>query len=265
MKERLVTYFKTMYRLRYFLKHLVGLDLKNKFRRSKLGLLWTFISPLCLTLIMAVVFATVFKSDVATYAPYILSGMLFWEVFSGSFNGGANAIIANQFYIRQCSHPYSFYTLKSAIVSMITFLIALIALLFWLIFINPLGIVYGALFLLPAMLIYFAISWAATTIAAYTCVKYRDYPMMAPLLLQVLWYISPVFFQESMFRGNDFLYMWFTYNPITKLLNLIREPFLYNRVPSVQDFLSSIAFAVFLAFFANRISKKNGKEIIFYL
>lgn len=258
-------YWSKMFDMRFFIWHLVKLDLRNKFRRSKLGMMWTFISPLCLTLIMAAVFSIVFKNDIATYAPYILSGILFWDLVNSSFQAGSTAILANQYYIRQCSLPYSLYTLKSSLVYLITFLIATISLIIWLIFVNPLGIVLGIAFLIPALIVYFPISWAGTTIAAYTAAKYRDYPMMIPLIMQALWYVSPIFFQEEMFAKNPFLYKWFLYSPISCLLNLIRKPFLYNSVPAPKDYIISIVFAIILGLCAHHIAKKNGKEIIFYL
>lgn len=260
-----VSYLQHIYTLRFFLKHLVILDLKNKFRRSKLGILWTFLSPLFLTIIMSIVFSVAFNTDIVTYAPYILSGILFWDLFSSSFQTGGTVIISNQFFIRQCNHPYSFYSLKSSLVYVITFLIALISLVIWLIFINPIGIVFGVLFLLPAIIIYFFIAWAGTNIAAYTCAKYRDYPMMAPLVLQGLWYISPVFLPESVFKSNEYLFLLFESNPITHLLNIIRRPFLDGVCPSIQDYGISIIFALGLGVFSIFISKKMGKDIIFFL
>ena len=259
------TYFTRLYKLRYFIIHLVKIDLKNKFRRSKLGLIWTFLSPLLLTLIMASVFSVAFHSDIATYAPYILTGILFWDVVSSAFQAGGYSIIGNDCFIRQCDHPITMYTLKSAIVYIITFCIAIISLLCWLVFVNPLGILIGMLWLLPAVVIYFLIAWAGTTIAGYTCAKYRDYPMMVPLIMQVFWYLSPVFFQEEQFQSNEVLYAWFNINPITHLLNLIRKPFLYCACPSGEDFLISLAFAVLLVFFAVRVNRKVGRSVIFYL
>lgn len=265
MTARMKDYVSRIYELRYFIWHLVKLDLRNKFRRSRLGMIWTFLSPLCLTLIMSVVFSVVFHYDIVTYAPYVLSGILFWDVLSSAFQAGAYVIISNQFYIRQCNHPYSMYTLKSTIVYLVTFLIALVSLLCWLVFINPLGILWGALFIIPALLVYFPITWAGTTIAAYIGAKYRDYPMMIPLIMQALWYVSPVFFQEEQFKASDLLYTFFLYNPITCLLNLIRQPFLHNCAPSLKDYGISLLFAALLGLWAWRIAHRNGKEIIFYL
>ena len=265
LKQNLLSYFSCVYALRFFLTHLVVLDLKNKFRRSRLGILWTFLSPLFLTMIMSIIFSIAFNSDIVTYAPYILSGILFWDVFSSAFQAGSSAIISNQFFIRQCNHPYSFYTLKSALVYVITFLIAILSLVIWMIFVNPLGIIYGLIFILPALIIYFFVAWAGTNIAAYVCAKYRDYPMVAPLVLQALWYVSPVFLPESVFKSNEYLLMWFNFNPITHLLNLIRNPFLENTIPTLEDYVISVLFAFLLGIFSILISKKMGKDIIFYL
>lgn len=258
-------YLKRVYESRYFWTHLARIELKNKFRRSKLGILWTFVSPLCLTAIMSVVFATVFHTDLASYAPYVLSGIICWDVFSGAFVGGSYVIIANDAYIRQFNHPITIYTLKSAIVISISFLISLIALVVWMIFLKPINLLVG-LFSLPLTLtLFFLLAWSGTTIAAFTCTKYRDYPQMAPLILQVLWYLSPVFFQEQMFTTSSILYKWFNVNPITHILRLVRNPFLYGIMPTLADYLISTAFVLLIALFAIRINKKFARDLIFYI
>lgn len=261
MKE----YVRKLYEARFFWSHLARIELKNKFRRSKLGILWTFVSPLCLTAIMSVVFATAFKVDLASYAPYILSGILCWEVFGGAFVGGSYSIVSNDAYIRQFNHPITIYTLKSAIVITVSFLISLIALALWTLFIAPVNLLV-ALFTLPTTLIlFFIFAWSGVTIAAMTCTKFRDYPQMAPLILQALWYISPVFFQEEMFATNPILHQWFNMNPITHMLFLIRAPFLSGQLPTATNYLVSILFVAVIALLAVRVNKKNARDIIFYI
>lgn len=258
-------YIERLYESRYFWSHLARIELKNKFRRSKLGILWTFVSPLCLTAIMSVVFATAFRTDIASYAPYILSGLLCWEVFSSSFISGSYTIVANDAYIRQFNHPVTIYTLKSAIVYTISFAIALIALALWVLFIAPMHLLV-AIFTLPlTLLIYFTFAWAGTTISAFIGTKYRDYPQLAPLILQTLWYISPVFFQKEMFETVPFLATWFQLNPITHMLQLIRAPFLDGTLPTLVDYLFCLAFTGIVALVAIRINKKQARDIIFYI
>lgn len=258
-------YLKRLYESRYFWIHLSKMELKNKFRRSKLGILWTFISPLCLTAIMAVVFATVFHSDILTYAPYILSGIIFWDLFSGSLIGGSFVIIANDAYIRQFNHPITIYTLKSAIVYTISFLIAMLSLVIWMVFVEPKNLILGIVTLPITAILFFLLSWSCITIAAFTNTKYRDYPQMMPLIIQIFWYLSPVFFQEEMFESNKILYMWFNLNPLTHVLFLIRKPFLYGEMPTMNNYFITIIFIAIFGFIAIIINKRNAKNIVFYI
>lgn len=258
-------YIKRVYDARYFWSHLARIELKNKFRRSKLGILWTFISPLCLTAIMSVVFSTAFNTDIASYAPYILSGILCWDVFIGSFVGGSYVIVANDAYIRQFNHPVTIYSLKTAIVITVSFTISLIALVLWTVFTAPFNLL-AALFSLPTTLVYFFIfAWGGVTISSFICTKYRDYPQMAPLIMQTLWYISPVFFQEEMFASNPILHTWFNINPVTHMLLLIRRPFLYGELPSPVNYLVAALLVGAVALVATQVNKKMARDIIFYI
>lgn len=135
----------------------------------------------------------------------------------------------------------------------------------WVLFIHPTNILVG-LFTLPAtVLIYFPLAWGGVTIAAFVCTKYRDYPQVASLVMQALWYISPVFMQESLFQSNPILMAWFNTNPLTHLLYLVRMPFLKGQLPSPVNYLVSIVFVAFIDFLAYRINKSWGKDLIFYI
>lgn len=258
-------YIQKVYEARFFWIHLARIELKNKFRRSKLGLLWTFIFPLCLTAIMSIVFSVAFNVDLASYAPYILSGILVWELVSSSFNSGGFAIVSNDAYIRQFNHPITIYSLKSAIVYTISFLISMTALVLWIAVTKPINLIVGLLALPLTLLLYFCMSWGATTIAAYTYTKYRDYPQMVSLILQTIWYLSPVFLQESMFLGNPILAKWFIINPVTHMLSLVRKPFLNGTFADWVDYAYMLGIILVTTGVAYRLNKKNEKNIIFYI
>lgn len=258
-------YWLKIYESRYFWSHLSKIDLKNKFRRSKLGLLWICVSPLCLMLIMSAVFGTVFKQDMVSYAPYILSGLLFWNIMTDSFVAGSNSIIGSEAYIRQFNHPVSIYPLKASLTGIASFAISMLSLIVIMIFIHPVNIVIGIISFPIAMIIYFILEWTSTIIAAFIGTKYRDYPQLAALILQAIWYVSPVFFQESMFEKNKYLYLLFICNPITHFLNLIRDPFLNGKFPSLVSICVSTGTVSVMALFAFLINKKNAKDIIFYI
>lgn len=263
--EGIKSYYKRMYQMRYFIAHLVKIGLKNQFRRSKLGILWTFISPLCLTAIMAVVFSVAFHYDYKDYLPYVLSGILFWDLFSKSFVAGSSTIMGFDSFIRQCNHPITLYTLSNSLLFTTSFLISMISLAIMTLVKAPFNLIFGIV-TLPFTIIIFAIfAWCGTTISAFIGVQFRDFPMAVTLLLQVVWYLSPVFFQEEMFDANKILYTWFKINPITHMLNLIRKPFLYGKIPDLTDYIYCICFVSVMAIIAFCVNKKKEKNAIFYL
>lgn len=263
--KKAVEYLKYLFRFRYFWAYLARSDLISRFRRSKMGMLWMMLSPLLLALIMAMVFGTVFRQPMRDYAPYILAGMVCWEFISSSMVGNGMTFIINETYIRQFNHPVTVYTLKATIVSAINFLIASIGLAIWSLFIHPMNTVMGIMTLPLTVVLFFLLGWGLSTIASFLNVKYRDYPQIMALAMQVVWYLSPVFFQESMFLNNAILRVWFHLNPITHLLYLVRKPFLYGLMPSVADYGYTLIAILVAGCIAIRMNQKQGKRVIFYL
>ena len=263
--KKTMTYLQYLFKYRYFWVYLARCDLIARYRRSKLGMLWIVLSPLLLTLLIAFVFGTIFKQSMADYAPYILAGMLAWEFISASFVANGMTFIACESYIRQYNHPVSLYTLKATIVATANLMISMSALGLWSLLINPSHLLMGLLTFPLTLTIFFFLGWALSTIAAFLNAKYRDYPQMMVIIMQALWYISPVFFRESMFEGNVFLSAWFQINPVTHLLYLLRKPFIYGQMPDWADYGFSFALVVLCGLIALWMNKRNSKKVIFYL
>lgn len=261
MKE----YFHKIYATRYFWSHLAANDLKSRFRRSKLGLLWTVLQPLLLTMILSVVFSTVFGQALGTYATYILSGIVVWDLLQASVVGGGNALFGSEQYIRQFNHPITIYTLRYTILNLATFLMELIALVIWVLFVQPENLIL-AFFTLPLTLVfYFPLVWGFVTIAGYSGAKYRDYPQVMLLVMQMLYYFSPVFLKQEMFIKSEALLALFQINPVTHILNILRYPFVYMQMPLAADYLYVLAADIVVVAWAIRVNRKNEKKVIFYL
>lgn len=258
-------YVNAVYNSRYFWYYLAKKDIKFKFRRSKLGGLWMMVQPLAITMILAFVFSTIFNQPMGEYAEYVLSGIVVWNLITSAFNGGGSCLISSVAYIRQFNHPKTIYSLKAAIVFTYTFVIELLGLFIWLLITNPKNLLLGLCVYPVTLIICFIITWEITTIAAYINAKYYDYPQLIGLILQAVYFISPIFLKTEVFVNKAGLDMIYKLNPITHLLNLIREPFLYGRWPSAFDFgymVLTICWVGLIAFFIN---KKNEKTVIYYL
>lgn len=58
---------------------MTGNILKNRYKRSMLGIFWMLLNPLLQTIVLTIAFGTMFKSSLSHYAVYLLSGLLVWN------------------------------------------------------------------------------------------------------------------------------------------------------------------------------------------
>lgn len=260
----MISYVKGVWRARYFWTHLALSDLRSRWRRSFLGALWSIIQPLGMTLLLAVVLSKMFKSDIFTYAPYILSGIIVWECVTACVTGGALSFVQADAYIRQCRHPLAIYTLRTVLSSLAVLALASIALFGWSAVVLPENFGWHWLATLGIFPMLGLILWPLSTLLAYIGVRFRDVPHATGLIMQALWFVSPVYFEVKMFRqgGLDALV---DYNPIYHLLQLARAPLLDGEWPTAENFAFPFLAAVVCTLIAWAIGRRAERKVIFYL
>lgn len=264
MSEKIKSYALRIDKAKYFLLHLVKWDIKFKFRGSRIGILWTVLQPLLLTLIISGVFGFVLHQPMKEYAPYILSGLLGWDLINAAVVGNSFCLMQAEAYIRQYSHPIVIYPLRAALVSLATFLIAFSSFFVWICFFRPQNLPVGIISFPLTVLIYFVLSWAVSVISCHVHIRFRDYPYIMNLVMQILWYFSPVFFRNEMFSSNELLYAVFRANPVTQVLELIRKPFFEGVFPSVTTYIYVFILMAAVMWIALAVNSKCEKTVIFY-
>jgi lipopolysaccharide transport system permease protein len=244
--------------------HLVAADLRARWRRSFFGLLWSILQPLGTVLILAFVLSRLFHTDIRTYAPYILSGSLVWEFIMAVSVGGSLSFVQADAYIRHFRHPLAIYSLRTVLANLAVLLLASLAMFVWAAVVHwdRLGLVWiSALSLYPILLL---IAWPLATLLAYVGSRFRDLPNVLTLIMQSVWFISPVYFEAGMFRrgGLDLLV---DYNPVYHLLQIERAPLLEGKWPTATDYGFSLGMAFFLICCAWLVGVRTERKVIFYL
>src|SRR5215475_15030174 len=76
--------FRELTRYRDLVKHLIARNIKTRYKRSALGILWTMLNPLLMMVVLTFVFSEIFKSSIVSrsYSAYALAGLLLWNFFS---------------------------------------------------------------------------------------------------------------------------------------------------------------------------------------
>ena len=98
------TYIENFKRFRPLLNELVSRDIKIKYRRSIMGVLWTLLNPLLMMIVLSIVFSNLFKFDIENFPLYLLSGQVIFNFYSDSTNNAMGAIIFNAPLIKKCMY-----------------------------------------------------------------------------------------------------------------------------------------------------------------
>ena len=111
-----------------FLKEVVKRDIKKKYYKSALGILWTVLHPLLHMLVMTIVFSTLFHRNIENYPIYLLCGQLTYHFISSSGSRGLSAILGNSGFIRSIYVPKYIFVLSRVVEAFVDLLFSLTAL-----------------------------------------------------------------------------------------------------------------------------------------
>jgi lipopolysaccharide transport system permease protein len=260
----MTAYFFGIYESRYFWTHLAFADLRSKWRRSFLGVAWSIVQPLGMTMLLALVFARIFHQDIVAMAPYILSGMITWDFFTATLTGGSLSFVQADAYIKQYRHPLAIYTLRTTLTNLIVWIIASLSLIGWVMVVSPQFFGWSWFAALLAFPLAALIAWPLATCLAYIGARFRDLPHALGLVMMAMYFVSPIYFDAKLFRDGG-LHVLVDYNPIYHLLEILRAPLLRGEWPTVANFtMCGLTIGVFSAL-ALLIGRSAEPRVIFYL
>src|SRR3954463_14771775 len=106
-EQAMIGYLQGIWRCRYFWAMLVRNDLRQRYRRSLLGLGWSLLQPVAMTCIICFVFQAILTSgqNMASFAGQVLAGLACWNYILTSTLQGCQSFYLGESYIRQYPAP----------------------------------------------------------------------------------------------------------------------------------------------------------------
>ena len=217
--SRLLRLFAAFGRYHYLMKQLVARDFKTKYKRSVLGVLWSFLNPLLTMLVQYVVFSTLFKSDIPNFALYLLTGIVCFNFFNEATNMSLMSIVGNASLITKVYVPKYIYPLTRVMSSTINFLLSLIPL--FIVMLITGAPVRPAILLLPfGLCCLFAVSLGIGMLLASAMVFFRDTQFLWGVISMLWMYATPIFYPESIIPES--FVTFYKMNPLYHIIRFIR-------------------------------------------
>jgi lipopolysaccharide transport system permease protein len=264
LASRMTAYLSSIWKCRYFWMSLVQMDLRNRYRRSVLGMGWSMLHPLIMTAVLCTVFHRIFNQDVRTFGPFLLVGLCFWNFVATVVNMGCNCLFQGEAYIRQYPAPMAIYPLRTVLGAATHFLTALVVVvgLSWLM--NGFGNVPALTSLLPTILLLCILGWSLAVIFGFSTAYFPDMKHLAEVGLQILFYATPIIYPPQVLRDKG-LGLIADVNPLASVVTLLREPILHGRFPSLVDYGIATCMVALIFLISVTMLVKLQKKIIFQL
>ena len=191
-------YWRDLWRYRELFFFLAWRDILVRYKQTIIGMMWALGRPLITMLVFTLVFSKLAKlpSEGVPYPILVFAALLPWQFFSSAFSGAGDSLINNAGMISKVYFPRLVIPASALIVSFVDFLISvviLVGLMVWYGFAPNLRMLMLPLFVFVA----FAAAMGAGLWIAALNVKYRDFRIIVPFVVQLGLYISPIGFSST--------------------------------------------------------------------
>ncbi|MBR1170979.1 ABC transporter permease [Bradyrhizobium liaoningense] len=204
-------------------------ELKIRYKRSVLGILWSLLNPLSQIAILTFLFRSVVDLKVPHYAAFVFVGVLVWTWFSGAITTAPLAITSNPDLVRRPGFPVVVLPLVTIASNGVHFVLALpVMLAVILLDGGRLGV---SLVAIPGvMAVQFLLTAGLAYIVAALHVRFRDTQHLVTMVTMLAFYATPVFYSSIMVPEQYRLLH--DANPIAVLLDAYRRILIEGAWPS---------------------------------
>lgn len=231
-------HIQSLWRYRELLRNLVVRDIKVRYKRSVLGFAWMLLNPLISMIVFSIIFREVFGME-QDYPLYVISALLFFNLFSLGSSQGLNSIVASSGLIRKVAVPKAIFPLASVLANLVNFALSLIPLAAVMMFTG--AKLTPALLLVPVSVLAIALFTYGLSLALATAnVFYRDVRWFYDSALLILFYVTPVIYPAKVVP-EQFRFL-LTFNPLTTMLEVFRAPIYEGVAPSPAVLAASLAY-----------------------
>ncbi len=253
------------WKYRSLLRMLVVRDLKTRYRNSALGVMWSFLQPLGMMVVMTFAFSVINRgpANMEHYNVFILSGLLAWNFFSAAVVGGSGSINANSALVKKVYFPRMVLPVSVVISSLVNFLLALPV---WLMVTVASGHpLYPTLLLVPFVVVIQVVFTVGVVLMLSTLnVFYRDTQFILELGMLALFFLTPIWYDISQVPPEIGLWVR-RLNPMASLVNIYQDLMYWGRVTDI-DFvlrtaLTAVIFLVVGYLVFRRYNPQFGEEV----
>jgi ABC-2 type transport system permease protein len=209
-------------------------DFKLRFFGSALGYLWSLVRPLMLFGVLYFVFTEIvrFGAGVENYPVYLLAAIVLFTFFSDTTSRGVTSLVERETLLRKIRFPRMVVPLSVALHALFNLGLNLVV-VFAFVFAAGIDPRWSWLQMVPIVLLLVMLATGTTMLISALYVRYRDVQPIWEVLLQILFYASPIIYVTENFP--DSIEREAMASPLTAALTQMRHALIDADAPTAAE------------------------------
>lgn len=249
--------FQRLYQYREFLLTSIKKEIRGKYKKSFLGILWSFLNPLLMLLVYAIIFPIILKSPEKNYTMFLMVALIPWNFFTTVVTQGTSCILVNGNILKKVYFPREILPISTVTSGLVNFLISCVIIFVFLIF-SGIGFSKYLIFFPLLVLIEYILLLGIAFILSSVTVYLRDLEHLVGIAVMVLFYGTPIVYSLSTIPAS--LKWIFMINPMAHIIQGYRDVLYYQTMPDLKGILMVGLIALVLLFIGYQIFKKLQKR-----
>lgn len=225
---------------------LVNRDVRARYRRSTLGLLWAVLQPLMLMMVFSILRGIVdIPSEGVPYVIFSYSALVPWTFFTQAVTNSGRSVLSNRAIIRKIAVPREVFPLASVVTALFDMVMSglvLVGMMAW--FKVPIS--WELVWVIPLLFLTAALAFAIGMIVAALGTFRQDIVLALPFIMQLWLYTSPIIYPVS--SVPEKWHTLYLLNPMVGIIEGFRDVLIRAHPPDMGQlrFSATITALVFV-------------------
>lgn len=255
-------HIKNFLKYKHLLKELVVRDIKVKYKRSVLGILWSVLNPLLTMIVITIVFSNLFRFEIENFPMYLITGQVLFNFFAESTNMAMISIYTNSQLIRKVYVPKYIFPLSKLLSTFVNLLFSLVAIIIVAI-ITKVKFKISIFFIIFSLIYLLLFSFGISLILSTITVFFRDVEHLYGVLLTAWMYLSAIFYPIDIIPEKYMIF--FDYNPLYHIITHFRLALFYGEIPSFELNILCLKESLLLLIIGLIVFYKKQDKFILYI
>lgn len=239
--SRVIDEARALWSYRSLVQELVVRDIKVRYKRSVLGIVWTMLAPLLNMIALTLVFSTILKQEIRNYPVYFMTGAIFWAFFSQTTSSAASQTNDSNEIAKRIYVPRSVFIAASVGVGLVNLVLSIVPLVGILVVTGfP---IHPTWLFLPVSIVTIVLFSSGVALLLFTFAsRFSDIREMYLVLVQTWFFLTPIVYHPAIVPPRFRFALWL--NPMYYLIQTFRKPIYDGVIPSSGLVAASFALSV---------------------